>query len=350
MSAGQDGEIVVLIGPVYARRTPIYASICMCAPRWDLRSSQSNVSNPEAERLKGFGTSLPVKMRVIDSHLHVGSWGKQTVHSKEIEPFNNQELDSFQRIRAFLHRHKIARAVVVPMYSPEPTFAFRTNIELVKLAQQGEGSIIPGFWVDPSPEVRHLLNESLELAAKWKISVLKTSPDAWAENYSPDPSTWDHNLEKGIERILQYSSNSNAILQIHTGHGKSDIRAVEKLMHFAGPGITFHLVHMGNDVSGHFYMIPRLVEWISRNLDIVWDTSRAWGFAVRWILRKASAEPRIANRILFASDEPWGVFDAELSKVLHASESNQEIMQKVLWKNAERLYGQRGLRCEKGVR
>lgn len=282
-------------------------------------------------------------MKVIDSHVHVGSWGKQKIHSKEIEPFNNQEFDSFQRIQNFLHMHRIDRIVVVPMYCPEPTIAFRTNIEVLEFAQQGKGKVIPGFWVDPSPGVRHLLNQSLELAGKWKIGVLKTSPDVWAEKYSPDPSTWDSNLKKGIERILEYLSNNNAILQIHTGHGKSDIRAVEKLVYFAGSAITFHFVHMGNTVSGHFYMIPRFVEWISQDLDIVCDTSGAWGFAIRWILRKAAAESRIADRILFASDEPWGVFDAELSKVLHAGESEQGIMQKVLWKNAERLYREWGV-------
>lgn len=277
-------------------------------------------------------------MRVIDSHIHVGSWGKQNIDTKQIEPLKNQEFDSFKRLETFLYRHKLHRVVVVPMYCPEPTIAFKTNIQLVKYAQLGEGKVIPGFWVDPSPRVRHLLNESIELATKLKITVLKTSADAWAEKYSPDPSTWDSNLKKGIEKILQYLSDNNAIFQIHTGHGKSDIRLVEKLIRFTGPGITFHLLHMGNNASGHFYMIPRFVEWLSHGLDIVCDTSRAYGFAIRWILRRASAEPKLADRILFASDEPWGVFDGELFKVLHAGEKDQKIMQKVLWKNADRVY------------
>lgn len=278
------------------------------------------------------------KIKIIDSHAHVGKWGKQTFYGKTIDPFKGQERDSFEKIQAFLKKQQIDRAVLVPTYCPDPTAAFKTNFTLVEYAEKAKGKIIPGFWVDPSPGVQHLLSETINFAMEKKIRVLKTSADAWADQYSPDPSTWDSILTRNMEKILEYARSKHAVFQIHTGSGKSDIRVIEKLIYFAGPGITFHLVHMGNNVSGHFYLIPRFAKWLSENLDVVCDTSCAYGFAVRWMIREALKNPEIANRILFASDEPWGVFEAELSKILHANGINQEITQKVLWKNSDRLY------------
>lgn len=137
---------------------------------------------------------------------------------------------------------------------------------------------------------------------------------------------------------MEYARDKCAVFQIHTGSGKSDIRIVEKFIQFAGPGITFHLVHMGNNTSGHFYLIPRLEEWISEGLDIIYDTSWSSGFALRWALREALTKPEFANRILFASDEPWSIFESELTKVLYAGEYKPKITQKVLWENANRIY------------
>jgi len=106
----------------------------------------------------------------------------------------------------------------------------------------------------------------------------------------------------------------------------------------AGPEITLHLVHMGNNTSEQFYLIPRLEEWISDGLNIVCDTSWSCGFALRWALNEALTKTEYANRILFASDEPWSIFESELSKVIYAANSNMEIINKIIWGNANRVY------------
>lgn len=280
----------------------------------------------------------PGRIRVIDSHVHVGKWEQQTAHGRVIEPFKGKELDSLPRIQKYLDRYQIERAVFVPIYCPDPNIAFNTNKTLVLFAQQSKGRIVPGFWVDPSPQVRHLLDETINLATDWKIRVLKTSPDAWAQEYTPDPSTWDSILAKGVKKILEYAYKNRAIIQIHTGSGKSDIRIVEKFIRYAGSEIIFHLVHMGRTVNGHFYMIPRFSEWILEGFNIFCDTSLACGFAVRWLLCEAITSAEVASRILFASDEPWGSFDSEFSKIINVNKVEPAILQKVLWDNANLLY------------
>lgn len=278
------------------------------------------------------------EIEIIDSHSHVGKWGKQIVYGKTIDPFRDQERDSFEKIEVFLQKYRIERAIIVPTYCPDPAVAFKTNLALVKYAERAKGKIVPGFWIDPSPKVRDLLTSAIGFAMEKSIRVLKTSPNAWTDQYSPDPSTWDSAFTKGVEIILEYMRNERAVLQIHTGPGKSDIQIVEKFIRFAGPGVTFHLVHMGNNASGHFYFLPRMEEWISEGLDIVCDTSCSCGFALRWAFSKALTKPEFANRILFASDEPWSIFESELTKVLHAGELYPEVIQKVLWENANRIY------------
>jgi len=278
------------------------------------------------------------EIKIIDSHSHIGKWGRQVFYGRRIDPFRGQERDSFEKVQVFLEKNNIDRAILVPTYCPDSTVAFETNFVLVEYARRAKGKIVPGFWVDPSPQVRNLLTNTIEFAMENRIQVLKTSPDAWADPYSPDPSTWDSVFTLGIEIILEYVRSKQAVFQIHTGSGKSNIQIIEKFIRFVGPGITFHLVHMGNTASGHFYLLPRMEEWISQGLDIVCDTSWSCGFALRWVLREALIKPEFANRILFGSDEPWSIFESEFSKVIHAAESQPCILRKVLWENADYIY------------
>lgn len=278
------------------------------------------------------------QLRIFDSHVHVGRWGQQTIYGKLIDPFKGREIDSFEKAKAFLRNHHVRRVVLVPVYSPDPSAAFKINPAIVQCAQQSKETIIPGFWVDPSPGVQHLLNDAIKLAAEKKIRVLKTSPDAWADPYSPDPSTWDHPFTIGVNMILGFLRDNRGIFQIHTGSGKSNIQIIEKFIRYAGSEITFHLVHMGRTAGGHFYLLPRIVEWLSEGIDVVCDTSGAWGFALRWVIQEANKSPELAERILFASDEPWGIFESEIGKILHAAENDPKTVQKFLWENANRVY------------
>ena len=138
--------------------------------------------------------------------------------------------------------------------------------------------------------------------------------------------------------ILEYIHARRAIFQIHTGSGKGEPYLVEKFMRFLGSDTKIHLVHLGGTVRGHFFIIPRLSQWLSEGYRVFCDTSCAYGFSLRWLFREASNEISIANSILFASDEPWSIYESEVTKVLKAGEQYPDLIEKILWKNASSLY------------
>jgi len=278
--------------------------------------------------------------RVVDAHCHFGPFDAHTIAAKTISPLHGQELSSVERLSNYISSHNIDFLVLVPIYAPDPEYAFGLNTQVVACARALPGKVMPGLWVDPSPSVRSHLIEAIAMAEIENIRVLKTSPDAWSGTFTPDPDTWHMDIRKGIDAIVGYSERRPCLLQIHTGSGRSDIRAIEKFMRWAPRSMMFQLVHMGNTVGGHFYLIPRLLEWLREGLQVFCDTSLARGFAVRWLLAEAGNSSMLAERVLFASDEPWGIFDAELCAVVEATEGLPAVRQNVLCDNARKLYSE----------
>lgn len=277
-------------------------------------------------------------MKVFDSHMHFGKWGKHTINGKEITPFAKYEYDTFEKIYDYLKSHNIAKVVAVPIYHFNTELTFRINNKLVNIPDYLKNVIIPGLWVDPSPGVRPFLNESLYMCKENNITVLKTSPSVWEKDYSPDPKTWDTSFKKGMDLIFEYLIDSNSIFQIHTGSKKSGITFIEQLIRRAPPSTKFHLVHMGNNTNSCFYFVPRLSEWINEGLNIVCDTSCVSGFVLRWIIDLCKTDPTIIDHILFASDEPWSIFESEYHKVLGATNNRLSLLTKIFWENASRVY------------
>ncbi len=270
--------------------------------------------------------------------MHIGNWGCQLVSGEMICPFKDRELDSSMKVINHLKQNSIQRAVVVPTYTPERQLPFRTNDLVLETAMLSAGVVVPGFWVDPSPDMQNELAHALRKAEQNGVRVLKTSADAWDANYTPDPNSWDRSFTLSMDMILDFLRQRKAILQIHTGSKKSQIRFIEMLLRHAGPEVRFHLVHMGNSVGGHFYLVPRLRSWIDEGLQIICDSSLAKGFAVRWLIELAILDQKVKKCLVFASDEPWGSFQSEYAKIIDAVGNDQELLRDVLWSNAYNAY------------
>ncbi len=277
-------------------------------------------------------------MRIFDAHMHMGHWGSHTILGKKIAPFRDREMDTPIKVLRHLDCKLIEKAVVVPLYSPIPEEAYMINNLVLETFKNAPDRIIPGLWVNPSPKLEEQLSATLQVARENGIHVLKTSAQAWGQQYSPDPASWDKPFKSSMAIILEYLEDTGSVLQLHTGSKQSDIRVIEKLIRFANPRIHFHLVHMGNNASGHFYLIPRLGKWLKEGFRITCDTSWAKGFAVRWILNLALDDPVLSAAIMFGSDEPWGVFQAEIAKVIDSAGENSDLLHAVLWSNAFRVY------------
>ena len=277
-------------------------------------------------------------LKIFDAHLHVGKWGDISIQGRKIEPLKNRTIDSVTSLCTFLDKHHINCAVIVPIYTPKQEEAFLLNEFILKIKKKMPDRIVPGFWIDPSPSMELRVKSTLQLADTHNITVLKTSPETWDSDYSPDPDSWDSSLRNNMGSILDYAKAKRATIQIHTGSGKSDVRLIHKLIHYAGKDVSFHLVHLGNTINGHFYLISNLSLWLRDGYQILADTSLARGFAVRWLSDLAGQDSALQHSIVFASDEPWGSFPSELAKILDATDGKPELRISLLWSNAKRVY------------
>ena len=228
--------------------------------------------------------------------------------------------------------------MIVPIYTRKQEEAFLLNEFVLQVAKEMPHQIIPGFWVDPSPPMHEHLGSALKLADTHNIMVLKTSPETWDSDYSPNPNTWDSSFRNNIGSILDYAKAKKATIQIHTGSGKSDVRLIDKLIHYAGKDVSFHLVHLGNTINGHFYLLSNLSQWVQDGYQVLADTALARGFAVRWLSDLADQDSILQHSIMFASDEPWGSFPSEFAKIIDATDGKAELRDAMLWFNAKRIY------------
>ena len=69
-------------------------------------------------------------------------------------------------------------------------------------------------------------------------------------------------------------------------------------------------------MSAHIKLIgSRLFDWIEAGKQVYTDTSWAVGFAPRWLVQEIERRGIGQDRLLFASDEPWGDYAGELARL-----------------------------------
>jgi hypothetical protein len=92
-------------------------------------------------------------------------------------------------------------------------------------------------------------------------------------------------------------------------------------------------------MSGHIKLIgSRFFDWVAEGKRIYTDLSWSIGFAPNWLVREIDRRGMGHDRILFASDQPWGDFAGELEK-LRAATGDGELAEWVFRDTFEQLYG-----------
>jgi len=225
------------------------------------------------------------------------------------------------------------RAVVLPNYgvpSADVSFAFN---DLVLSAAATDDRIRCGLWVSPRPQDAELTAAALALAGETGVVALKTS---FLLGGRPD----DPECEPQIDSIFQTARTHGLVVHVHTSAGAaSDIDQIGLLVDRYGDDVKIHLVHMGGGVSGHIKLInQRFFDWIEAGKQVYTDTSWAVGFAPRWLAREIERRGVGADRVLFASDEPWGDFAGELAR-MQAAAGDGELGNMMLRDNFATLYG-----------
>lgn len=226
----------------------------------------------------------------------------------------------------------VERALVIPNYGvPDPDVAFSFN-ELVVEAAATDDRISAGLWVSPKPADAERTEKALGLAGETGVRALKLS-------FLLGGSVAD--CEPQLDQIFAAAARYRLVVHVHTSPGAaSDVDQVGVLVDRYADTVPVHLVHFGGGMSGHIKLAGgRFFDWITAGKKVYTDLSWSIGFTPRWLAAEIDRRGVGADRVLFASDEPWGDFAGEYHK-LAAVTGDGELDASVFHHNFAALYAQ----------
>lgn len=225
------------------------------------------------------------------------------------------------------------RALVLPNYGvPDPDVAFGLN-ELVVEAAATDDRVRAGLWVSPRDADADRTAKALTLAGEPGVRALKIS-------FLLGGGVDDEGCRAGLDTIFAAAREHGLVVHVHTSPGAaSDIDQVGKLVDRYADDVAVHLVHFGGGMSGHIKLVGgRFFDWIAAGKQVYTDLSWAIGFAPRWLADEISRRGIGHDRVLFASDQPWGDFAGEHAR-LAAAAGDGELHRLAFHENFDRLYG-----------
>jgi len=234
---------------------------------------------------------------------------------------------------ADLDREGTERALVIPNYGvPDPAIAFSFN-ELCVEAAGKDDRISAALWVSPRAEDAERTEDALKLAGEDGVRALKLS--FLLGGRASDPA-----CRPQLDRIFATAREHDLVVHVHTSPGAaSDIDEVGKLVEGYADDVKLHLVHFGGGMSGHIKLVGgRFFDWIAAGKQVYTDLSWAIGFTPRWLVEEISRRGLGHDRVLFASDEPWGDHAGEFAK-LAAAAGDGELADLVFRGTFDVLYG-----------
>ena len=206
------------------------------------------------------------------------------------------------------------RALVIPNYGvPDVAKSFELN-HLVLDAAARDDRVRAGLFVSPRPQDAELTTAALALAGEQGVRALKTT-------FLLGGAVDDPDCLVQLDRIFATAREHDLTVHVHTSPGAaSDIDRVGTLVERYGDDTKIHLVHFGGGMSGHIKLIGgRFFDWIVAGKRVYTDLSWAIGFAARWLAAEIDRRGIGHDRILFASDEPWGDHAGEYARMAAAT-------------------------------
>jgi predicted TIM-barrel fold metal-dependent hydrolase len=270
---------------------------------------------------------------VYDAHRHIGVlpaypfYGGPPVHP------DVTARATVKQLIADLDAEGTERALVIPNYGvPDPAVAFSFN-ELAVEAAQSDDRIRAGLWVSPRPEDEERTSHALGLAGEHGVRALKLS--FLLGGRPTDPA-----CRPMLDRIFGEAERRGLVVHVHTSPGAaSDIDEVGKLVDWYADRVSVHLVHFGGGMSGHIKLIgSRFFDWIEAGKHVYTDLSWSIGFAPYWLAREVERRGVGHDRVLFASDQPWGDFAGEFARMATAVGGGGEFSERVFKTTFADLY------------
>lgn len=269
---------------------------------------------------------------LADAHRHLGVLPAYPFYGGPAVNPDTAARGTVAQLVADLDREGTERALVIPNYGvPDVSRTFALN-ELVLEAAAHDDRIRAGLFVSPRPQDAELTAGALALAGEPGVRALKTT-------FLLGGSVEDAGCLVQLEQIFATAAAHDLIVHIHTSPGAaSDIDQVGKLVDRFGDQTKIHLVHFGGGMSGHIKLAGgRFFDWVAAGKRVYTDLSWSIGFAPRWLAAEIDRRGLGHDRLLFASDEPWGDHAGEHAR-LAAAVGDGELARHVFGANFATLY------------
>jgi predicted TIM-barrel fold metal-dependent hydrolase len=250
---------------------------------------------------------------VFDAHRHIGVLPAFPFYGGPPVSPDTTARATVKQLIADMDAEGTERALVIPNYGvPDPDVAFSFN-ELAVEAAQSDDRIRAGLWVSPRPEDEQRTTRALGLASEAGVRALKLS--FLLGGRATDPA-----CRPQLDRIFREAERLGLVVHVHTSPGAaSDIDEVGHLVEWYADRVPVHLVHFGGGMSGHIKLAgSRFFDWIAAGKRVYTDLSWAIGFAPRWLAQEIERRGFGHDRVLFASDQPWGDFAGEHARMAAA--------------------------------
>jgi uncharacterized protein len=278
--------------------------------------------------------------RVIDAHSHIGELAAWKFYdlAEPVKPTVYAYTDTEDYIVNHLDQRGLERGLILPNYGiPVQDQPFSLN-DLVLHAVGKDDRLRGGLWVSFLPQNKELTMSALRNAGEPGIVALKTT---FLLGGNPDPATWDEETREIAQACFAAAQQHDLVFHFHTSAGgSSDISNFIPMIEEFGKRVKIHIVHFGGGVSGHIKLVPKFLDWVEQGYRVYTDTTWSIGFGPRWLLTEIEKRGVGADRVLFASDEPWSDFWGEYYKIAGVNVS-EELKQRVMYRNFEELYGTR---------
>lgn len=271
--------------------------------------------------------------RHADAHRHLGVLPAFPFYGGPPVNPDQRARGTVAELLADLDAEGTERALVIPNYGvPDPSHSFALN-EVVLDAVGRSDRLSAALWVSPRPQDAAYTDKALALAGERGVKALKVSFLLGGAADDPDCLTQ-------LDKVFAVAKDHNLIVHIHTSPGAaSDIDKIGLLVERYADETPIHLVHFGGGMSGHIKLIGgRFFDWIESGKKVYTDLTWAIGFAPNWLANEIDKRGIGGDRVLFATDQPWGDFEGEYHRMIDAA-GGREIADLIFHDNFERLYG-----------
>lgn len=268
-----------------------------------------------------------------DAHRHLGVLPAYPFYGGPPVNPDTRAVATVEELLRDLDAEGTERALVIPNYGvPDASQSFALN-ELVVEAASKSDRLSAAIWASPRPQDAEYTEKALKLAGEDGVKALKIS--FLLGGAADDPGCIEQ-----LDKVFATAREHDLTVHVHTSPGAaSDIDKVGLLVDRYADDARLHLVHFGGGMSGHIKLAGgRFFDWLEAGKQVYTDMTWAIGFAPAWLAREIDRRGIGGDRVLFATDQPWGDFAGEYHRMIDVT-SDKSLSEAVFNDNFDRLYG-----------